>query len=118
MPTSSRRGKTRDAVVVLSTMPDARKAAALAHALVSERLAACVNIVPGVRSIYRWNGKVQDDPEVLCVVKTTRRRYAALEARIAELHPYEVPEVVGLQAAAVAPSYDRWVTGATRARGR
>src|SRR5262249_40521623 len=79
--------------VVLSTFPDADTAARVARTLVDEQLAACVNLLPTVRSIYRWEGKVCDEAETLAVIKTTAERYAALAARIAELHPYQVPEV-------------------------
>jgi len=75
-------------LVVLSTFPDADKAAEVARTLVEERLAACVNVVAGVRSIYRWQGAVQDDAEVLAIIKTTSDRYAALAARVARLPPY------------------------------
>lgn len=97
-------------LVVLSTFPDAGTARAAAEALVEEHLAACVNILPGVESIYRWQGKLATGAEVLAVIKTTTDRYAKLEARLRELHPYEVPEIVALPASAVAESYLRWVS--------
>ena len=84
------------ALVVFSTFPDADTAARVARALVDEQLAACVNVVPTIRSIYRWEGEVCDEAEALAVVKTTAERYAALAARLAELHPYQVPEVIAL----------------------
>jgi periplasmic divalent cation tolerance protein len=95
-------------LVVLSTFPDAAAARAAAEMLVYERLAACVNILPGVESVYRWRGKVESGPEVLSIIKTTAERYPALESRLRELHPYEVPEIVALPAAAVAENYLRW----------
>jgi periplasmic divalent cation tolerance protein len=85
-----------DALVVLVTAPSAEKAAELARTLVEERLAACGNVVPGLRSIYRWEGQVQDEPEALLVLKTTRSRFEALRERVLALHPYEVPEVIAL----------------------
>lgn len=95
--------------VVFSTFPDADTAARIARALVDEQLAACVNVVPTVRSIYRWEGKVCDEAETLAVIKTTAERYAALAARIAELHPYQVPEVIALPLADGHPPYLAWL---------
>ncbi len=95
--------------VVLVTAPDAEVAARLARAIVEERLAACVNVVPGVRSIYRWQGAVQDDSEVLLVMKTRADRVDALGARVRELHPHDVPEVLALAAAGGSADYLAWV---------
>jgi periplasmic divalent cation tolerance protein len=96
-------------VVVFSTFPSADKAAEVARTLVEERLAACANLVPAVRSIYRWEGKLCDDSEVLAVVKTTSERAEALMARLAELHPYEVPEMLALPVTAGSAPYLAWV---------
>ena len=82
--------------------------------LVEERLAACVNIVPRLRSIYAWRGKVEDEAEVLCLVKTRPELWEALRARIGALHPYEVPEIVALRADQVSPPYLAWLRGETR----
>lgn len=90
------KARMTDVVVVLVTAPDADTAARLAHTLVEESLAACGNLVPGVRSIYRWQGAVHDDAEVLLVLKTRADRVEALRARLVALHPYEVPEVLAL----------------------
>ncbi|MDX1380653.1 MAG: divalent-cation tolerance protein CutA, partial [Xanthomonadales bacterium] len=87
--------------------------AALGRAVVSERLAACVNVVPGVRSIYRWNGDLQEEGEVLLVVKTTSDRLEALTERILALHPYDVPEVLALPLAAGSGGYLAWVARET-----
>jgi len=97
------------ALVVFSTFPDADTAARVARALVEQQLAACVNVVPAVRSIYRWEGKVCDEAETLAVIKTTAERYTALAARIAELHPYQVPEVIALPLADGHPPYLAWL---------
>ncbi len=94
---------------MFSTFPDADTAARIARALVEEQLAACVNVVPAVRSIYRWEGKVCDEAETLAVIKTTAERYAALAARITELHPYQVPEVIALPLADGHPPYLAWL---------
>jgi len=95
--------------VVLATAPDADSAASLARALVGERLAACVNLVPGVRSIYRWQGQVEDAAEVLLVIKTRADRCGALASRLRELHPYELPEVLELSAVGGSAAYLDWV---------
>lgn len=96
-------------LVVFSTFPDAETAARIARALVDEQLAACVNLLPTVRSIYRWEGKVCDEAETLAVIKTTAERYAALAAKIVELHPYQVPEVIALPLADGHPPYLAWL---------
>ena len=101
------------ALVVLSTFPDAETAARIARVLVDERLAACANLVAAVRSIYRWQGAIQDDAESLAIIKTTTDRYPALAARIAELHPYEVPEIIALPLAGGHPPYLAWLAGQT-----
>ena len=100
--------------VVLVTAPDAETGARLARSLVEERLAACANLVPGVRSIYRWEGRVQDDAEVLLVLKTRAERVDALAARVSELHPYDVPEVVALAVVGGNRAYLDWVCGESR----
>jgi len=102
-----------DVLVVLVTAPGAEEAARLARALVEERLAACGNVLPGLRSIYRWEGKVQDEGEALLLLKTTRARFAALRDRIQALHPYEVPEVLALPVEAGAERYLSWVGAET-----
>jgi periplasmic divalent cation tolerance protein len=99
------------ALVVLSTFPDADKAAEIARVLVDEQLAACVNLIATVRSIYRWQDAVQDDAEALAIIKTTADRYPALAARLAELHPYEVPEIIALPLAEAHPPYLAWLAG-------
>lgn len=83
-------------LLCLSTCPDTESAARIARVLVEERLAACVNRIPGVASTYRWQGEIHEDAEVLLVIKTTRERFDALRARLLELHPYEVPELIAL----------------------
>jgi len=99
-----------DAVqVVLVTAPDAETGAGLGRALVAERLVACVNLVPRVRSIYRWEGQVEEDEEVLLVLKTRADRLAALRERVVALHPYDVPEVVALPVVGGSDAYLDWV---------
>jgi len=101
-------------VVCLSTFPSEDKAAEVARALVGERLAACVNLVPRVRSIYRWNGEISDDAEVLAIIKTTRERFDAMKDRLVALHPYEVAEVIALPVEAGHLPYLSWVAAETR----
>ena len=98
--------------VVLVTAPDEEKAASMARTLVEEGLIACANLVPQVRSIYRWEGKVCDEEEVLMVLKTGAERFEALRARVLELHPAEVPELLRLEVADGSPAYLAWVLGA------
>jgi len=102
-----------EAIVVLVTTPTPDRAAELARALVEERLAACGNVVPGLRSIYRWEGKVVDEAEALLILKTTRARFEALRERVLALHPYAVPEVVALPVLAGNAPYLAWIAGET-----
>jgi periplasmic divalent cation tolerance protein len=95
--------------LVLVTVPDAEVGTRLARAVVEERLAACVNLVPGVRSIYRWAGAVQEDDEVLLVIKTREDRVAALSRRVHELHPYELPELIAVGVLGGSERYLSWL---------
>ncbi len=101
--------------VALSTAPDAETATRIARALVDEQLAACVNLVPGVRSIYRWAGAVQEDAEVLLVAKTRADRVERLAERLRELHPYDLPELVALPVSGGLPAYLEWVAAEVEA---
>ncbi|HEX9100984.1 MAG TPA: divalent-cation tolerance protein CutA [Polyangia bacterium] len=101
---------TTEALVVLVTVPDGATADKLAEALVGERLAACVNVLGGVRSVYRWKGAVERAEELLCVCKTTRAAFPRLHARVVELHPYELPEVIALPVEAGHAPYLEWIT--------
>ncbi|MBI3796609.1 MAG: divalent-cation tolerance protein CutA [Deltaproteobacteria bacterium] len=98
-----------DAVVILVTAGSETEAEAIAKALVEERLAACVNILSPIRSIYCWQGKVADDREWLLVIKTQAERFAAVEAKVQALHSYQVPEVIALPIVAGAEGYLRWL---------
>jgi periplasmic divalent cation tolerance protein len=104
---------TDQVLVVLSTLPNAEKAAEIARILVDDRLAACVNLVPQVRSIYRWQGAISDDTETLAIIKTTASRYDALAARLRELHPYEVAEILALPITSGNAPYLAWVVEST-----
>jgi periplasmic divalent cation tolerance protein len=100
-----------DKIVVLSTCGSEEEAARIARLLVDERVAACVNIVPGVRSFYRWQGKVESSGEWMLVVKSTRDRFEDLRAAIEKEHSYEVPEVVALAVVTGAANYLNWIDG-------
>jgi periplasmic divalent cation tolerance protein len=102
-------------LLVLSTCPDAETAGRIARALIAERLAACVNRVPGIASTYRWRGEILDDAEVLLMIKTTRDRFETLRARLVELHPYDVPEVIALDIASGHAPYLDWLAAETEA---
>ncbi|HWV38814.1 MAG TPA: divalent-cation tolerance protein CutA [Vulgatibacter sp.] len=95
--------------VVLVTAPDADTAARIARALVEERLAACGNVIDGLRSIYRWQGAIEDSKEALLILKTRVDAFERMQARVVELHPYECPEVLRLDVAAGLPAYLEWL---------
>ena len=96
-------------LVVLCTVPDAAAAEKLAKGLVDARLAACVNAVPGVTSVYRWQGEVEIDSEVQLLIKTRRGRFDEVAAWIEANHPYDVPEIVAVAAEQVSDNYLAWV---------
>ena len=97
-------------LVCFCTAPSSSVAAHLAEALVEERLAACVNAVSGVRSTYRWEGKVESEDEVLLVIKTSESKFERLKERLVELHPYDCPEVVAWPVTHGLAAYLSWVT--------
>ena len=101
-------------VVVLVTAPGEAKAAEIGRALVEERLAACVNVVPAVRSIYRWEGRVEQAQEVLLVIKTRAQAFEALRLRVLSLHPYQCPEIIALPVVAGHPAYLEWLAGSVQ----
>jgi periplasmic divalent cation tolerance protein len=103
-----------DAYLVISNLPDRASAEKLAHALIEQRLAACINILSPCRSVYRWEGKVEDAEEFPMLIKTTRERYPALERAIRAGHPYELPEIIALPLAGGLPEYLDWVDTETR----
>jgi len=98
-----------DSIVILVTAGSEAEAEAIAKALVEERLAACVNILSPIRSIYRWQGKVADDREWLLAIKTQAERFAAVETKVKALHSYQVPEIIALPIVAGAEGYLRWL---------
>ena len=98
-----------DKIVVLSTCATEADAERMARALVDGRLAACVNVVSGVRSFYRWKGAIQSGEEFLLIIKTSRDLFDALRAEMEKLHPYEVPELLALPVVAGAEDYLSWL---------
>jgi periplasmic divalent cation tolerance protein len=98
-----------DSIVIFVTAGSETEAETIAKALVEERLVACVNLLPPLRSIYRWEGKVADEQEWLMVMKTTTERFPAIEKRVQALHSYQVPEVIALSIVAGAGEYLRWL---------
>src|SRR5262245_54569404 len=102
-----------DALELHVTAPDGAVAERLGRALVEEGLAACVNVIPGVRSIYRWKGKVQEDAEVRCLVKTRPALFDRVRQRIGELHPYDVPEILAFAVDDGSPTYLAWLREST-----
>lgn len=103
------------AILVISNFPDRKSAEAMARVLVEERAAACVNVLPGVTSVYRWNGKMENAREVSVFIKTMSRNYARVERLVREHHPYELPEVVAVPIVHGLPAYLAWVAVETSA---
>ena len=102
-----------DALVVLTTVASADEAVALIRSLLDRRLIACGTLLPGARSLYRWEGKIADEQEVVVLLKTLSGRIEALEAAFAELHPYKVPELLALPVHAGLERYLSWITAET-----
>ena len=103
-----------DFIVVLVTVPDEELAGRLAHALVTEQLAACVNVLPSVRSVYVWEGEICNEGELLCLIKTRRELFSALRERVLVLHPYQVPEIIAVPLVEGSDTYLAWLRDSTR----
>jgi periplasmic divalent cation tolerance protein len=101
-------------LLVLTNVADATSAAAIARRLVEDRLSACVNQMPAVRSVYRWQDNIEEAEEMTLLIKTTAARYAEVEAVIKALHPYDLPEIIALPVAAGLPDYLAWVARETQ----
>lgn len=108
---------TDQPLMVMTNMPDMPAAQALASELVEKRLAACVNIIPGIQSVYRWEGKLETSSEVTLLIKTVGQRYDEVEATIRASHPYTLPEVIALPIARGSVDYLKWVADASRGTG-
>ena len=102
------------AQIVLCNCPDNQTAEGLARALVEQQLAACVNVLPGIRSFYRWEGKVEQAEEVALIIKTTATNYPAVEQFIQQQHPYDVPEIITCSVTAGLPAYLEWLEEACK----
>jgi len=98
-----------EALIVFTAFADEASAARVARQLVEERLVACANLLPGARSIYRWKDAVQDEREVVVLMKTRKQDWTALLSRLHELHPYDTPECIAVRIAAGAPRYMAWL---------
>ncbi len=96
-------------ILVFTTCPDAASAGRIAERLVTDRLAACVNMIPGVRSVFEWEGKTEHSEEIVLLIKTTALRYKDVETAIQESHPYELPEVLSVPVERGSPPYLRWI---------
>ncbi|EKE84553.1 divalent-cation tolerance protein CutA [Idiomarina xiamenensis] len=99
--------------LLLCACPDQNSANSIARQLVDEQLAACVNIISGINSVYRWQGEVHDDPELLLLIKSTRSRYDEIEQRVLQLHPYDTPELIALPITSGLPAYLTWLREST-----
>ena len=100
-------------LIVLVTLPETEAPEPFAARLLEEGLAACVNVLPAVQSLFRWEGAIQTASEKMLMIKTTTRCYARLEAAIQEMHPYDVPEIVAIPVTAGLPAYLAWVNAET-----
>lgn len=100
-------------LLCISTCPDAQTAERIARTLVEEHLAACANRIPGIASTYRWQGRIQNDAEVLLLIKTTRVRFDALRNRLLELSPYATPELIALDIVDGSRAYLDWIASET-----
>ena len=96
-------------LIVLCTVPDAETAEEIANILIADNLAACVNIIPGITSIYRWEDRIERDEELLLIIKTRGKVYQALQEKITDLHPYELPEVIAVPIQNGLPAYLSWL---------
>jgi periplasmic divalent cation tolerance protein len=101
-------------LLVVSNVPDAEAAERIAGSLLRKKLAACVNVLPAVRSFYTWEGQLESASECTLLIKTVEARYPALQAEIQALHPYEVPEIIAIPLAAGLPAYLQWVIKETQ----
>jgi len=102
-----------DYVIIYVTAPDEETAVTIGRALVEEKLAACANIVPRIRSLYRWKGAVEDEREVLMILKTRTELFDRVEQRVRSMHPYEVPEIVAIPLTHGSPPYLDWLSDCT-----
>ncbi|MDQ2922127.1 MAG: divalent-cation tolerance protein CutA [Acidobacteriota bacterium] len=107
--------KASEAIVVFVTTANSEEAAQLAEMLVGQRLAACVQILPEMESVYRWQGKIERQKEVLVIAKTTKSKFEELEAKVRAIHSYETPEIIALPLTAGSPPYLEWLNSSVNA---
>jgi periplasmic divalent cation tolerance protein len=107
-----------DMRLVFCTFPDAASARQIGTVLVEKQLAACVNLIPGVESVYRWQDQVESASEVLAIFKTSTAVFPLFERELASLHPYEVPEIIAIEPTAVAENYGSWLLGSLQTAGK
>ena len=105
-------------ILVVSSFPDRERARQIGTALIGKQLAACVNLLPSVESIYLWEGKIEDAQETLAFISTTSARYAEVEAEIRAQHPYDVPKIIAIEISSGLPEYLGWIGDACRQDGR
>jgi periplasmic divalent cation tolerance protein len=105
-------------IIVYVTSSKEEEAFQIGRAVVEDGLAACVNIIPQISSIYRWKGEICEDHELLLIIKTRREMYKPLELRIKELHSYEVPEIIAVGVSDGSESYIKWIRESTKGKGR
>ena len=101
-------------LLILNTCPDKETAVRVANTLVDKGLAACVNILPGVTSVYHWQGKIESDEEHILLIKSTQNAYVAVESAIREIHPYELPEVIAVPVTEGLSEYLAWIEACTK----
>lgn len=104
---------TDDYIIVLTTCNSSEIASSIAESLVSNKLAACVNIINGIESVYQWQGKIEHDKEILLIIKTQQYLYSQLEQAIQELHDYELPEIIAVPINTGEKNYLNWIQSAT-----
>ena len=105
-----------EVLLVLTNLPDRAAAERIAHSLVTQGVAACVNVLAECASVYRWQGKVEHASEVTLLIKTSRAAYPQLESALRKLHPYELPEIIALPVSAGLPEYLNWVAQETSSK--
>ncbi|RJF99721.1 divalent-cation tolerance protein CutA [Noviherbaspirillum saxi] len=101
-------------ILVLTNVPDHATAQAVARNVLEQKLAACVNILPGVRSVYRWQGDIEEAEEITVLIKSTTARYPELQDAIKTIHPYDVPEIIAMSISAGLPAYLNWIATETK----
>ena len=108
------RQKNTSAIIIYCTCPDIETASRISRLIISQHMAACVNQVQGVTSIYEWEGKIEQENEVLLIIKTTDERFKSIQQLVSEEHPYELPELIAVPVTHGLPDYLEWITQCTK----